>query len=100
MVYPQDGSAGIPDGQFVLVLNRSGSISLTASGAPPSGVLSVTAVPSPIPSPSAATTQTTGFAAYSVPLLQSNTTYTLSDTQGPASACSPGTFRVGSFTTR
>jgi hypothetical protein len=100
LVYPQPNSVGIPDGQFALVLSLSGTISVSAVGAPQIGVLSVTAVPSPIPSPSASTTPTEVLTAYSVPSLQSNTMYFVSDTVGPATACFSGKELVGSFTTR
>lgn len=100
MVYPQDNSAGIPDGQFTLVLNFSGTFSLTASGAPSIAVLTPTPIPTAIPSPSAGTTPTEALFAYLVPTLQSNTTYQVSDTVGPATACSSGIDFVGEFTTR
>jgi hypothetical protein len=103
LLYPINGATNVPDGNFSMVMSfQYGFVSLApANGGTPVSV-SPTAVPSPLPSPSA--TPEPGFTPYavSVTALQSGTTYTVlssfpNDVDVP---CTPVTVKIGSFTTQ
>ncbi len=103
MVYPANGAADVPDGNFPLVLTFKAipSVRLTQGATVVSSGLSPTPVPSPIPTPTGTPYVPSPdlLAAYRVPALEARTTYAISQTF-PPSPCYPSVQTIGTFTTR
>lgn len=101
MIFPASGATGVADGNFTIVLGRSGG-TLTLNG--PNGVsvtTSPTSVPSPLPSGAATPTPGSSPAAYAVGALSPATTYAIqANYASPQAGCPTIPQTVGSFTTQ
>jgi hypothetical protein len=107
MLYPIPGAVGVPDSpQYIVVANvgpGSGSIYLqAASGGTQIAAQALGAVPSPGPSPAATTPPGATALAAAIPTLGAATTYNVSFTANPPTACvqTQSSGVLGSFSTQ